>query len=180
MARNERYKGFIARTEASLEYQVATAVIDFVADLGERMEQQGVTRAELARRLGSSPAYVTKLLRGEANFTLTTMVKAAAALDARVSVHVAPKAAANAQVTSLSPQGLWLLLDERELFLSFDDFPSFRGATVAQLFDVGMPHSGHLHWPQLDVDLAVESVEHPERYPLIVRPTKVAEPDGER
>ncbi len=43
-----------------------------------------------------------------------------------------------------------------------------------------LPHPGHLYWPQLDVDLAVESVEHPQRYPLVSRAgARVAAPDGE-
>jgi len=31
---------------------------------------------------------------------------------------------------------------------------------------VERPSPHHLHWPDLDVDLSVESIEHPERYPL--------------
>lgn len=36
----------------------------------ELMEAQGVSRAELAKRMEVSPAYITKLLRGTNNFTL--------------------------------------------------------------------------------------------------------------
>jgi len=37
------------------------------------LEEQGVSRAELARRIGKSSAFVTKLLRGNNNFTLRTL-----------------------------------------------------------------------------------------------------------
>jgi hypothetical protein len=37
------------------------------------------------------------------------------------------------------------------------------------LVRVRMPSSHHLYWPDLDVDLAVESIEHPERFPLVSR-----------
>jgi transcriptional regulator with XRE-family HTH domain len=57
------------------------------------MEEQKVSRAELARRLGTSRAYVTKLLGGNANFTLQTMTKVAMALEATVHVHVADQKA---------------------------------------------------------------------------------------
>ena len=70
------------------------------------------------------------------------------------------------EVTHVSPAGVWLLLDDRELFMPFEQFPWFRSAAVAAIYDVIRPHPRHLYWPQLDVDLAVESIEHPERYPL--------------
>ncbi len=72
-----------------------------------------------------------------------------------------------AEVTNVSRWGFWLLLGERELFVSFEQFPWFRDVSIGQLVDVKMTRAGHLHWPQLDVDLAVESIEHPERYPLV-------------
>ena len=71
-----------------------------------------------------------------------------------------------AEVTNISKHGLWLLLDERELLLSFDDFPWFRQATVDAILNVERAAPNHLRWPDLDVDLAVDSIEHPERYPL--------------
>ena len=73
------------------------------------------------------------------------------------------------EVGNVTARGFWLLVGERELYLSFDKFPWFRNAPVGQLVHVTVPHSGHLYWPDLDVDLAVESIEHPERYPLVSR-----------
>lgn len=78
------------------------------------------------------------------------------------------------ELTNVSPNGLWLLLDGRELFVSFREFPWFADATIEQLAAVERPSRHHLHWPALDVDLAVESLDHPERFPLLsrVRPNK--------
>ena len=70
------------------------------------------------------------------------------------------------EVTNVSPRGLWFLLGDRELFLPFDKFPWFRGAPIAKLVRVELLSPDHLYWPGLDVDLAVESIEHPERFPL--------------
>jgi Protein of unknown function (DUF2442) len=75
-------------------------------------------------------------------------------------------AISGAEVTNISKHGFWLLIDGRELFLPFEEFPWFKQARVAAILRVEQPSSGHLHWPDLDVDLAVESIEHPERYPL--------------
>ncbi len=73
------------------------------------------------------------------------------------------------EVTSVSAQRFGLLLAGRELFVPFADFPWFRDASIGQLLAVERTSSSHLYWPQLDVDLSVESIEHPERYPLASR-----------
>jgi hypothetical protein len=75
-------------------------------------------------------------------------------------------ATSDAEVTNISRHGFWILLDERELFLPFEEFPWFVKATVDQILQLERPHPHHLHWPDLDVDLAVESIESPEKYPL--------------
>ncbi len=73
------------------------------------------------------------------------------------------------EVTNVSRHGFWLLIDEQELFLPFDKFPWFRDVPIGQLLKVEQPHPSYLHWPDLDVDLAVESIEFPERFPLVSR-----------
>lgn len=70
------------------------------------------------------------------------------------------------EVTNISRHGFWLLLDGRELFLSFEQFPWFKSAAVEAILNVERPQPHHLRWPKLDVDLTVDSIEHPERYPL--------------
>jgi hypothetical protein len=70
------------------------------------------------------------------------------------------------EVTNISKHGFWMLIDGRELFLPFEEFPWFKQATVGTVLRVEQPAPGHLRWPDLDVDLALESIEHPERYPL--------------
>ena len=74
---------------------------------------------------------------------------------------------------------MWLLIDERELYLPFDQFPWFRDAAIAALAEIERPSPRHLFWPQLDVDLTVESIEDPSRYPLVSKPIewKVADSD---
>lgn len=73
------------------------------------------------------------------------------------------------EVCGISPHGIWLFLGDREVFLPFADFRLFRDAPVAGVLHVERPHPHHLYWPDLDVDLAVESILNPERFPLISR-----------
>ena len=73
------------------------------------------------------------------------------------------------EVTHISAHGLWLLVDARELFLPFDTFPWFRDAPVGAILNVTRPQPDHLYWPDLDVDLHLDSIEHPEQYPLVAK-----------
>jgi len=86
------------------------------------------------------------------------------------------------EVANVSPSGFWLFVDGRERFISFKDFPWFLDATIAELTDVRLPSPHHLYWPALDVDLAVDSLDHPERYPLVsgARPNKRLQPTKAR
>ena len=74
------------------------------------------------------------------------------------------------EVTQISKHGFWLLLHEKEHFLSFDSFPWFKDASVSAIQNVELLNDHHLYWPDLDIDLAFESIEHPERFPLQSRP----------
>lgn len=74
------------------------------------------------------------------------------------------------EVTNISPHGFWLFIADRELFVPFEHFPWFRDASIREITRVELPSSHHLYWPDLDVDLAVESLTHPERYPLVSQP----------
>ena len=77
------------------------------------------------------------------------------------------------EVTNISRHGFWMLVGGKELFVRFKDFPWFKEVSVRHLLNVRLPQPHHLYWPDLDIDLAVESIEHPERFPLVskVRPS---------
>jgi|SRR3990170_5773445 len=87
------------------------------------------------------------------------------------------------EVTNVSTHGFWLFVDEQELFVPFKEFPWFKDASIREITRVELPSPHHLYWPALDVDLAVESLRHPDRYPLVSRaqpnslqPTKARRP----
>jgi hypothetical protein len=79
------------------------------------------------------------------------------------------KSTSVAEVTNVSAHGFWILLADEELFLSFAQFPWFRNATIGALTHLEWPSPNHLYWPDLDIDLAVESIRHPEHFPLVSR-----------
>lgn len=85
--------------------------------------------------------------------------------------------ASQIEIANVTIHGFWLFFDGRETFLAFDNFPWFRSASIARLCNVKHPHPHHLHWPDLDIDLAVESIMQPTKHPLVSR---IASPRKQR
>lgn len=85
-----------------------------------------------------------------------------------------------AEVTNISRHGLWLLVGDREFFLSFQHFPCFADVPIGRLLNVELLSPDHLYWPDLNVDLSPESAEHPERFPLVSRARVQPKPEPRR
>ncbi|MBI5672608.1 MAG: DUF2442 domain-containing protein, partial [Nitrospirae bacterium] len=68
------------------------------------------------------------------------------------------KATSGVEVTHISKHGIWLATRDQELFISFEQFPWFQDASVRKLMHVKQRTPSCLHWPDLDIDLAVQSV----------------------
>ena len=73
------------------------------------------------------------------------------------------------EVSHIDNHGLWLCVEEKEYFLSFEEYPWFKNAKIKEITDVQLLHGCHLHWPQLDVDLEIDSLENSQGYPLIYK-----------
>jgi hypothetical protein len=71
-----------------------------------------------------------------------------------------------ASVENITPFGIWVFVKGREYFLSYKDYPYFRNQTLKSIQTVQLLHGYHLYWPDLDVDLEIDNLENPERYPL--------------
>jgi len=69
-------------------------------------------------------------------------------------------------VTHISSNGVWLLTHDEELFMSYDDFPWFKSQQIKSVINVEEQSPGHFYWPDIDVDLTLETIRHPERFPL--------------
>ena len=74
------------------------------------------------------------------------------------------------EVSLISNKGFWLLVEDEELFVPYSEFPWFTHATIEQIVLIERPTKNHLYWPLLDIDLSLESIRDPDRFPLISRP----------
>jgi antitoxin component HigA of HigAB toxin-antitoxin module len=86
-----RFANLFERFEQSENYHLDAAKVEISEQIYLAMEQQGVSKAELARRLGKSRAYVTKVLQGSTNFTLESLVRIARALDYQLDLQFSPR-----------------------------------------------------------------------------------------
>ena len=78
---HEEIQAALRAARETHEYRAEGASIEFTNAMLRRMRQLDVSRSQLAARIGVNPAYISKILRGDTNFSLETMVKIANALD---------------------------------------------------------------------------------------------------
>src|SRR5215475_13747024 len=71
-----------------------------------------------------------------------------------------------AEVSHISRHGLWLLVGDEEFWLPFTEYPWFQAAPISNVRNVELLHGMHLHWPDMDVDLELDALQHPEDYIL--------------
>ncbi len=91
--------------QGEVDYWVEDASISFTENVCRKMEELQISRSDLAKKLDTSPAYITKILRGYSNFTLETMVKIAFALDVELDISL------NERVDD--HEGLWELINRK-------------------------------------------------------------------
>ncbi len=74
----------------SAQYDQEVLRSDITDQIACLMDVQGISKSELARRLKTSKAYVTKILQGNANFTLDTLVQISRALGCKYVGRIVP------------------------------------------------------------------------------------------
>ena len=78
-------------------------------------------------------------------------------------------ASTSASVLMINGDGIMLSVDGHDYFLSYNRIPWMRDASISHVLDVRMSGKNAIEWPALDIDLEIESLKHPERYPLVIK-----------
>jgi predicted XRE-type DNA-binding protein len=86
----QSFERLFERAAKEDDFWTATAIMELTEELAGWMERNQVSRSELAARIGVSAPYVTKILKGNVNFTIGTMVKLARAVGANLQLHLVP------------------------------------------------------------------------------------------
>lgn len=72
-------------------FEAEKKILEFTTKLYQLMRERNITKKELAIRLNSSQAYITKIFKGNANFTIQTMTRLVKALDGELHIQITPK-----------------------------------------------------------------------------------------
>ena len=78
----------VEKHQHSPEYELEWLMLDLNEAVSSGMQRRQLSRSDLAERLGTSRAYVTKLLDGQENMTLKTLVRVANALEMKIAVQL--------------------------------------------------------------------------------------------
>jgi transcriptional regulator with XRE-family HTH domain len=62
--------------------------LDFTKALTAQLERKKIKKAELARKLDLSAPYITKVMRGDENLTIESMVRLSRAAGGRLHLHI--------------------------------------------------------------------------------------------
>lgn len=82
------------------------------------------------------------------------------------------RSTSDAEVQDITPTAVWVFIKGKEYMLPFSQYPWFKGAKVSEVLNLKLLHGNHLYWPDLDVDLGLEVLERPDRFPLMDRTSK--------
>ena len=88
MSEKSLVEQFVESEEGMRLFQQERAIYEVTALIEETMESQGVSRSELARRLGKTQDWVAQLLDGEENKTIRTVSDVLAVLGHSLQVSV--------------------------------------------------------------------------------------------
>jgi len=94
----DSFESLFEQAEKRLDYKVEGAKNEFTEKIVRRMEESGISRSELADRLGKKKPQITRLLKGNNNFTVETMVEIADALGCNYRSHLEPCASGFAKL----------------------------------------------------------------------------------
>ena len=75
------------------------------------------------------------------------------------------------KVNYITSQGFYLSVNDKEYYLSFEEYPYFKQVPVEDIFNVEIDEYGDLRWDKYDIDLCEEILQSPETYPLKMKIT---------
>ena len=76
---------------------------------------------------------------------------------------------ANSEVTNISSVGFWILIQDNEYFVSFNEYPFFKNMSIQDIFKVKMLSPDQLHWEKHDIDIELSALQNPNQFPLLYK-----------
>ena len=88
MTLSKKLKAFVDEAKQSDAYWVESAKLEFALALEQQRRAAGLSYADLAKKMGTSAAYISKVFRGDTNLTIESMVKLARATGGQLDVRI--------------------------------------------------------------------------------------------
>ncbi len=92
MEPKDRFNKLLEKYKEDREFILDGLILRVSEDIARLLAEQNMSRTELAKKLGCSPAYVTKLLRGSENLTLKKLFEISQALNANLNISISMNA----------------------------------------------------------------------------------------
>lgn len=86
-----KYKDLLKKVKDSHEYWAEVFTLELIDNINELMEEKNINQKELAKKVGTSEAYISKVLNGYENLSINSIAKIAIAFDAAPHVHLASR-----------------------------------------------------------------------------------------
>lgn len=100
------FEKMLDSVKESIEFQLETIILHLTEQVCKKMKDEHITRTQLAEKLEVSSAAVSKILNGNPNFTIRTLLLLADALNLKLEINFVDNAAtaqAQAQMQAKSP-----------------------------------------------------------------------------
>jgi len=69
-------------------------------------------------------------------------------------------------VSNICQTGFWLLVNDKEYFVPFDQYPDFKNASIEHIFAVKQLSPTQFYWEDIDCDIELGALEKPDQFPL--------------
>jgi len=109
-----------AGAENTFEFRLEEKLLEFTEDVCRLMAQKGISRSELAKRLGKNKSYITRIFNVPSNLTFATMLQLADAVDVSLEIKLAPTTSSPVEVPAretnrVAPAVLQRLVDWKKI-----------------------------------------------------------------
>ena len=102
------------------EFRLEELVFDLTEQISKKLKENKISRKQFAEKLAISPAAVSKILNGNPNFTIRTLLTMADALKTDLSIELKEKEKASSEVRSVTTAAEDVKIEAKETSYSYD------------------------------------------------------------
>ena len=109
------FTDLLRQVEQRDDFWVESAKLSFVVELNRLLQKGDMKYADLARRIDRTPAYISKIMAGDTNFTIDTMTKLARAVGGELNISIAPSQRKKENYTTKKYQDIFIVNNQGAL-----------------------------------------------------------------